>query len=143
MFKYTIMMMASLFVLTAGAKNHSAKALQYVPNGKIVEEKSDELKVQTATGSVIELDFDSSGALEEASGNVVDSDTMVPPQGLISLATAAESARKAGKNLSGKWKLNKSVLTDWRYEFDGFENGKEMEYTVDARTGKYLTAKAD
>lgn len=143
MTKYLLLFTSTLFALVVSANSHGPKALQYVPDGKIVQEKKNEVKVQTPQGNVIELEFDGSGTFEEASGNVVDADVLNPPSGLVTLSVAANAARAAGKNLSGKWKLEKSLTKGWYYEFKGFETGNEMEYTVDASTGKFLAAKFD
>lgn len=125
------------------AKTASEQALQFVPKGKIVQEKPDEIKVQTTGGGIVEVEFANNGDFEEASGNSVDQDTFIPPHGLVPLATAAQAVKGTGKSLSGKWSLDKSLMSGWHYEFEGYENGNEMEYTVDAKTGKYVSAKVD
>lgn len=121
----------------------SDDALKFVPGGKIVQEKAEEVKVQTPAGSVVEVEFDRGGKFEEASGDSVDNDIFVPGNGILSLKDAVAALKKDGKSPVGEWSLDDSVLKGWHYEFEGFENGKKMDYVVDAKTGKLTDSKAD
>lgn len=133
----------SLGTSVATAKTPSEQALQFVPKGKIVQEKPDEVKIQTTSGSIVEVEFANNGDFEEASGNSVEQDIFVPPNGLVTLSQAAQAVKSANKPISGKWSLDRSLMNGWHYEFEGYENGNEMEYTVDAKTGKYVSTKVD
>lgn len=112
------------------------KVQKYVPQGKIIQEKNDEVKVQTPNGTIVEIEFKRNGNLEEASGDNVEKDVFIPGEGLLSLKDAHAAMTKAGKTAQGDWSLDDSMLKGWHYEFEGVENGKNMEYTVDAKTGK-------
>lgn len=117
--------------------------MKMVPNSKVLLEEKDEVKLQTADGGTIEIEFDRKGAFEEASGKNVDKDTFNAPNGLMSLKDAVAAAKKAGKTPVGKWSLEKGLLTGWTYEFKGVENNKEMEYMIDAKTGELKKSKTD
>ena len=117
-------------------------ALKYVPGGKIVAQKIDEVKVQTPNGTVVEVEF-TSGKLDEASGNAVDQDIFVPEDGMMSLKDAVAALKKEGKVAVGEWSIDNNLIKGWHYEFEGFEQGKKMDYEVDAKTGKLLSAEID
>ena len=67
----------------------------------------------------------------------------VPGGQLLSLAAAVESLKKSGKTAQGDWSFEKSTLNGWVYEFEGVEDGKKMEYVIDATAGKLIKAKRD
>jgi uncharacterized membrane protein YkoI len=127
----------------AMAATMQENALKYVPGGKIVQEKKNEIKVQTPNGTIVEIEFKRNGNLEEASGDTVDKDIFVPGEGLLSLKDAYAAMTKAGKQPVGDWSLDDSMLKGWHYEFEGLEDGKNMDYVVDAKTGKILESKVD
>lgn len=132
------------FSFSAAAATHlGAEAMKLVPDSKVIQEKSDEVKLQTAHGSVIEIDFDRKGAFKEASGTNIEKDVFMAPHQLLSLKEAVAAAKKAGKTPVGKWSLEKEMLSGWVYEFAGFENGKEMEYIIDAKNGDLKKQKQD
>lgn len=143
--------MKTLTIITSLALSMSAyaapkitdEAMKMVPNSKVLLEEKDEVKLQTADGGTIEIEFDRKGAFEEASGKNVDKDTFNAPNGLMSLKDAVAAAKKAGKTPVGKWSLEKGLLTGWTYEFKGVENNKEMEYMIDAKTGELKKSKTD
>ena len=143
-------MKTSILILTTvissmamAASNLGTEAMKLVPNSKIAHEKGDEVKLQTAQGGMIEIDFDRKGVFSEASGTNADQDVFNAPNQLLSLKDAVAAAKKAGKTPAGKWSLEKETLSGWVYEFAGFENGKEMEYIVDAKTGALKKSKTD
>lgn len=125
------------------ASEYTEAALKLVPGGKVVQEKSKEVKVETTNGSIVEVEFKRDGTFEEASGDNLEKDNFVPGKGLISLQETVASLKKAGKSPVGDWSLEDSMLKGWHYEFEGFENGKNMDYLVDAKTGKLLESKID
>ncbi|WP_408095812.1 PepSY domain-containing protein [Peredibacter sp. HCB2-198] len=144
--------MKSVKVLTVGllalslpvfAATVSESALKMIPGGKVVQEKEKEVKVQTKDGSIVEVEFKRNGDFEEASGHAVDKDTFEPGQNLLSLKDAVASVKKAGKTPVGDWSLEDSMMKGWHYEFEGMENGKAMEYLVDAKTGKLRESRQD
>lgn len=143
MFKSLILVFIFGSASFAVAKSLDQQAQQFIPKGKLVQQEKDEVKMQTEKGSIVEVEFEANGDFEEASGNSVENDVFNPPHGLVSLANAVASAKKAGKTLSGKWSLDKSMINGWHYEFEGYENGNEMEYIVDAKTGSYVSGKID
>src|SRR5690606_38967061 len=100
------------------------------------------VKLETKAGTIVEVEFKRDGSFEEASGDNVEKDEFKPESGL-SLAGAIDALKKENKTPKGSWSYEKSMLKDWHYELEGFENGKEMEYLVDAKTGKLLESKAD
>lgn len=137
---------ATLFFIFTGtvfASNFADDALKLVPGGSIVQEKKKEVKVKTPQGTIVEVEFDSKGNFEEASGKDLDKDILIPGNDLFSLQTTLESLKKQGKTPTGKWSLENSFLKGWHYEFKGFEDGKKYEYVVDAKTGKLIDTKLD
>lgn len=112
---------------------------KYVPDSTLVKEKKDEVKVKTAAGTLIEIEFSSDSTFEEASGDAANSgDILVPGQGLLSLKEITEALTKLGKVPSGEWKLEKEFLSGWVYEIESTEKGVKMEYKMDAKTGQLL-----
>lgn len=134
-----------LLPFMALALPNEATLNSYVPNGKIIQTKKKEIKVQTSQNSIVEIEFDTDGAFEEASGDDIDKDVLQPGQGLISLTDAVTSVRKERKNLTGEWSLEKHFFSGWVYEFEGFDAGinKKMEFAVDAKTGRFIGQKID
>ena len=121
----------------------ASDAVKYVPGGKVVQEKAEEVKIQTPAGTIVEVEFDRAGKFEEASGDSVENDVFVPGEGLLSLKDAVDSLKKAGKTPVGDWSLDSSLIRGWHYEFEGFENGKKMDYVLDAKTGKLISSEID
>lgn len=134
--------LALILSQTAFAKNTDT-ALKLVPNGKVVAETLDEVRVQTAGGTVVEIEFDKNGKFEEASGDALATDVLIPGEGLLSLADVVAGLKKEGKSPVGDWSLEKSFIRGWHYDFEALENGQKMEYVVDAKTGKILESKLD
>lgn len=119
------------------------QALKYVPGGSVLEERGEEVRIKTTSGSVVEVEFDRSGKLEEASGNSVEKDNFVPGQDLLPLTDALKKITQEGKKPIGEWSLDQSLLRGWYFEMEGYENGKKFEYIVDAKSGKLLDSKMD
>lgn len=120
----------------------SQEALKAVPGGKILSEKKEEVKVQTPSGSVVEVEFNREGKLKEASGNSIG-DNFVPGGEVKPLKEIVASLQANGKEVAGDWSLDKHMIKGWRYEIGGTENGKPVEYEVDARNGKVLDVEND
>lgn len=118
-------------------------ALKMVPGGQVVSESTREYKIQTKNQSIVEIEFETDGSFEEASGNDIEKDVLVMDQGVMGLQDAVKAVKKAGKTPVGEWTLDKSFLHGWYYEFDGVENGKKMEYVLDAKSGKLLSSNID
>lgn len=142
--KKKILALLTITMISGGAfAKISDDALKFVPGGKIIQEKKDEVKVETPAGSVVEVEFDRKGKFEEASGDSIMNDLFVPGDGLMALKDAVAMTQKQGKTLTGEWSLDKSMMKGWYYKFEGSENGKKMDYLVDAKTGKILESKVD
>lgn len=139
----SVFMISGLSFSAIAAIDINKEALKYVPNGKVEAVEKNEAKVRTSGGTIVEVEFDRNGNLEEASGDMASKDTFVPGNGLLSLTDAVAAMKKAGKNVDGEWSLEKDFARDWEYEFEGFENGKSMEYTLNAKTGKITGTKED
>lgn len=142
----TSILIFSLFMTlstTAFASAITDEALRYVPGGKVLSEQIDEVKVQTPMGGVIEVEFNRSGKFDEASGDSVEQDVFAPENGLLSLKDALAALKNAGKTAVGEWSIDHSLLAGWYYKFEGFEAGKKMDYTLDAKTGKLVKTEID
>lgn len=123
------------------ASEHSHAALKMIPGGKIIQEEAREVTVLTPNQTAIEVEFKRNGKFEEASGDNLEKDIFAP-EGLLSLQEAVALLKKEGKNPIGDWSLEESLFGNFYYEFEGIEAGKEMDYQVDAKTGK-ITAEID
>lgn len=112
--------------------------------GKLIKEDGDEYSIQTAKGTVVEVELNNDGTVDEASGDsVAGGDAFAPGGGMLSLADAVAALKKAGKNPTGDWSYEKSMINGWVYEFEGVENGKSMEYAISAKDGKLVKDKRD
>lgn len=119
-------------------------AMKAVPNAKLLTEDGNDFDLQTAKGTIVEVEMNGDGSLDEASGDAAtQGDVFSPGNGLISLEEATRALQKAGKSPTGDWSLEKSMLRGWVYEFEGRENGKDMEYAIDAKTGKLVKDRRD
>ncbi len=138
----TIALLSLQSCATAFAMNRDIE--QLVPQGKIVELKHDEKKVQTTAGTIVEIEYRMTGDLKEASGDAaLGGDVLEPAGGLLTLHAATEIMKNAGKTIQGDWSFEKSFIHGWVYEFEGSENNQKMDYLLDAKTGKILKAEID
>lgn len=147
MFKKTLIfsiLMSAPIAFAATDVNLKDAATKMVPNAKIIKEDGNEFDLQTAKGTVVEVELNRDGTIDEASGDsVAGGDEFAPGAGMMTLAQAAEALRKAGKNPTGDWSFEKSMMHGWMYEFEGMENGKKMEYGISAKDGKLVKEKRD
>lgn len=136
---------AFLFFISASteASDKTDLALKLVPGGKVVEERAKEIKVLTGNNSLVEIEFKQDGSFEEASGEDVSKDVFVPPMNLLPLSSAIAALKKEGKAPAGEWSLEQSFMKGWHYEFEGLEDGRKMDYVVDAKAGKIVSATID
>ena len=110
-----------------------------VPEARVVEQDGDEYELETPRNTRVEIKLDRAGVLDEASGDAAENgDVLVPGDGRMTLTDAVAALKKAGKAPTGDWSLEKSLLKGWVYEFEGRENGKEIDYKVSATDGKLL-----
>lgn len=115
-----------------------------VPESQLFLQDGDELTFQTPKGTLVEIEFNHDGSLDEASGHLaLTGDVFSPVGDFMKLNEAVAALQKAGKTPSGDWTFEKSMLHGWVYEFEGLENGKMMEYIVDGKSGKLLKSKRD
>lgn len=138
---YPLILLVSFSVLAD--PDIKKEAIKYVPAGTLEVAERDEAKVRTAQGTIVEIELNRDGSLDEASGELAQKDTLTPGQGLLSLTEAVAAMKKHGKNVEGEWSLDKDFLRDWEYEFEGMENGKEHEYSLNDKTGKLIESKPD
>ncbi len=127
----------------ASANTVPTNPLQFVPNGKLLQSEGKEYKIQTPEGSVVEVELNRKGELDEASGDLAEKDVFVPGQGLLALDQALNAVKEQGKSPSGEWSLEYSMIRGWYYEFNEKLNGQEIEYLVSAKDGKILKEKID
>ncbi|GEM_PF-1627388 len=137
------------FSLPAYAKKVSEAQMKesltkLVPESKVVKKDGDEYEVMTPKNTIVEVEFNRDGSVDEASGDAAAvGDAFVPGNGMISLAEAIESLKKSGKTAAGDWSYKKSFTNGWVYEFEGLENGKDMEYQVSAKDGSLVKDRRD
>lgn len=113
----------------------------WVPGGQVVQRDHDEVQVRTAAGSVVELDLDRAGEVEEASGHAATrGDVLQPGGGLLSLEEAVAAAGIDGPIV--EWSLDHE-WNGWLYEFEAVENGQEVEIKLDARDGALVSRIVD
>lgn len=140
---FILLSLASLPLVGFAKADLGKEALKLVPGGMIEIQEKDEVKVKTSQGTFIEVEFNRDGTLDEASGDLAQKDSFVPANNLLSLNDAVRAMEKEGKKVEGEWSLDKGFLKDWEYEFEGVENGKKVEYVLNAKTGKLLDTKRD
>ncbi len=137
----------SAFLLAFSAQSFAqdlkASALKYVPGGSVVELKKDEVKVKTPAGSLVEIEFNRSGELDEASGDAIESDVFIPGNNLKTLSEISKTLKDQGYQLTGDWSYESSFMNPWHYEVDAFKDGQSFEVEVDAKTGKVTKSKID
>ncbi|WP_413581899.1 hypothetical protein [Bdellovibrio sp. HCB288] len=149
--KLNIVLMSFLILvgLSAQAKSATDKQMResltkIVPQGNIVQQDGHEYKLTTARNTLMEVDFNRDGTIDEASGDAAETgDALVPGEGRKSLEEVVKSLNVAGKKASGDWSFKKSFTHGWIYEVEGFEGGKKMEYLVSAKDGSLIKAKKD
>lgn len=117
---------------------------QSVPSGELVKDKKDEKHFKTKAGTIVEVEYDRKGVFEEASGDMaLNGDEFTAHEGHLSLKEITENLKKAGKNLTGEWKYQHSLLNGWVYELEGMTDGKEVDFYVSAKDGKIIKEKID
>lgn len=118
-------------------------ATKLVPRGTVQQVDRDEVTVKTAAGTILEIEFNRDGSLDEASGDMATKDNFVPGNGLLELKDAVAALEKNGKKAEGEWSLDKDFMREWEYEFEGYENNQKYEYVINAKTGALLKSKRD
>jgi uncharacterized membrane protein YkoI len=141
--KYAFLMMTLMFGSSVMAQTMEQKVLSFIPEGKVLQEKDREFKIQTKQGSVVEVEFKANGEFEEASGKALDKDVFIPGEKILPLDRAVAALKKEAKVPSGEWNLEKTIIRGWVYEFEGHENGRQVEYVMDARSGSILDTRVD
>lgn len=115
-----------------------------VPDFQVLEKDGNEFDLLTKNKTVVEVEFANDLSVDEASGKAATAgDVFTPGGGLISLEEAVASLKKAGKSAKGEWSLEKSFTKGWIYEFEGEENGKRMEYSINAKNGSLVSSSRD
>lgn len=132
-----------VFSAQSFAQDLKASALKYVPGGAVVELKKDEVKVKTPAGSLVEIEFNRNGELDEASGDAIESDVFIPGNDYKNLSEISKTLKDQGYQLSGDWSYESSFMKPWHYEVDAFKDGQSYEVEIDAKTGKILKSKID
>ena len=145
---FKVLAILSVFALStsAFAANKATKenAAKFVPGSTFVKEDGNEFDLKTAKNTIVEVELNTDGTIDEASGDLaVDGDVFTPGNSHITLEAAAAALKKAGKTPSGDWSYKKSILRGWVYEFEGHENGVKMEYVLSATNGSLLKDKKD
>ena len=107
---------------------------ELVPQGKIVSESPESIKVETTGKTQIELVFDDKGVLEEAYGKAAGKgDNFVPGQKMLPLDEIIK--KLTGKTIQGEWIFEQNTNGDWVYDIEGRENDKDVDYIINAETG--------
>lgn len=118
--------------------------LKLVPGGKVKSKTSFEIKVTTPQNTEVELGIDQEGELEEASGVAAEKgDVFVPGEKRLPLSDIVASLKKAGKTLQGEWIFEQNDEGDWLYDLEGTENKKNVDFIVNAESGKLLRTEID
>lgn len=118
--------------------------MKMVPESKVVRQDGKEYKLTTSKETLMEVEFNRDGTIDDASGDAaVAGDVFAPGDGMMTLAQAVESLKKVGKTPSGDWSYKKSFMHGWVYEMEGFESGKKMEYLISAKDGSLVKEKKD
>lgn len=140
----TVCSVFALSVSAFAAKSNKETAAQYVPGSTFVKEDGSDYDFKTSKNTIVEVELNRDGTVDEASGDLAhQGDVFVPGNNHLSLEAAVAALQKAGKNPSGDWSYEKSVINGWVYEFEGNENGTKMEYVISATDGRLLKDKKD
>ncbi len=133
-----------LLILLSPLAWSKANPAALVPGGKISEQTKAEIHITTAAGTVIDIELDMDGELEEASGNAAEKgDIFEPGDKLVSLKVAVEQLKKAGKTLQGEWTFEETDEHGWVYDIEGVEKKAPVDYIVSAESGKLLKTEVD
>jgi hypothetical protein len=132
-----------VFSAQSFAQDLKASSLKYVPGGSVVELKKDEVKVKAPAGSVIEIEFNRNGELDEASGDAIESDIFIPGNGYKNLSEISKTLKDQGYQFSGDWSFESSFMKSWHYEVDAIKEGQTYEVEIDAKTGKITKSKIE
>lgn len=141
--KFLLSAVLSIASLSALAKVNPEEAMKFVPGGSIVETKSDEVKIKSTKGGIVELEFKRNGELDEASGDMIESDSFVPGKEYLPLEKITAALKEQGYQLKGDWNYEKSLTKDWYYEVEAFQDNQEYELVVDAKTAKVMDKKRE
>lgn len=137
--KLLLVLSLSTFTSFALAQLAPEAALKYVPGGVVVQTKKNEVKVKTPKGSIVEIEFDRSGELDDASGDAIENDVFIPGNSKHKkLDEIAAIVKEQGYELKGDWSYDKSIFKGWHYEVDAFKDNQEVELTLDAESGKIV-----
>jgi uncharacterized membrane protein YkoI len=138
MFRFFLL---SLFTLSAYAV---PDLIKLVPHSTLSSKTKTEIKLKTKAGTVIEIGIDDDGEMEEASGNLAEKgDEFEPGDKILSLKAVVDILKKEGKKLQGEWTYEENEEGDWVYDFEGIEKNKDVDYIVNATTGKILKTELD
>ncbi|MBY0516785.1 MAG: PepSY domain-containing protein [Bacteriovoracaceae bacterium] len=138
MFKFILF---SLITLSAYA---APDLVKLVPQSTIAGKTKTEIKLKTKAGTIVEIGIDDEGEMEEASGSLADKgDEFEPGDKSLSLKAVVEILKKEGKKLQGEWTYEENEEGDWVYDFEGIEKNKDVDYIVNATTGKILKTELD
>ncbi|WP_413584547.1 PepSY domain-containing protein [Bdellovibrio sp. HCB274] len=142
----SVLMFSSMSVHAAKTDDSKMREslTKIVPAGNIVKQDGHEYKLTTAKNTLMEVEFNRDGTIDEASGDAAGAgDVLVPGEGRKTLEEVIKSLSVAGKKASGDWSFKKSYMHGWVYEVEGFEEGKKMEYLVSAKDGSLIKEKKD
>lgn len=127
-------MFSFLLSLVLSSAFASPLVKELVPQGKIVNESPESIKVETPNKTEIELVFDDKGILEEAFGKAAGKgDNFVPGQKLLPLEEIVK--KLSGKTLHGEWIFEQNSKGEWVYDIEGSEKGKDVDYIINSETG--------
>lgn len=103
-----------------------------VPRSKIHETRGRTYLLRTKAGSNVTIRYNLDGTFKDASGvDINRGDELEPGEGLLSLSTVAQLAKKNGEKLAGFWILEKDQQLGWLYDIGGT--------LINAKTGKMIS----
>lgn len=133
-----------LVILAFILSTTSVQASELVPQGVLTSQTPTKKSFKTPAGSLVTVEYDDLGRIEDASGKAIDNgDVFTPGEGNLDLKGAVAGLKKAGKIPTGEWTYEKAFVYGWVYEIEGRENGQKMEYKIKATTGELISATAD
>lgn len=139
--RYLIVILLMIAPLYGISKATEELVKSMVPRGEISQKFASEYTVKTQVGTKVIVEFDRTGAFDEASGlNLGKGDIFEPGNGLMSLGSVAKALNEKGHSVIGEWRFEKDSKLGWIYDLAGLKDEQNINYVIDAKTAQLIKA---